>query len=271
MITGNEIREYLISNSPWLDPERTVDRILYGDGDKPASHAGVCWYPSIETLRAAHDAGCGIVVTHEPLFWRHVEPDPEWYDRHPGRVKKAFLDETGLCVVRAHDSWDQWPGIGIRDAWAGFLGLGNPVAVSGDLPQVCAVYAIEPRPLRAFAADVAAKVRALGEDSVRVTGDPDRLVSRPAVGVGCFTPDMEMLEKGADVLLVCYDGASYWQTRERLHEAGAAVVALEHGTTEMPGLEALCRHLQERFDTAQFSYFAEHVRPWTAHAENGAP
>ena len=62
---------------------------------------------------------------------------------------------------------------------------------------------------------------------------------------------------------MCYDGASYWESRERLHEMGAAVIVLEHGTTEMPGIENLCKHLAEQFSDVAFQYFAGHTCPWT--------
>lgn len=263
MATATAIRHYLLNHSPWVDPDNTVDRILYGDPDRRTDRVAVTWYPAIETLRAAHDAGCGIVVSHEPLFWKHREPDPLWYDKRPGIAKKAFLDETGMTVLRAHDSWDQWPDAGIRDSLARFLGLSDPVAVWEKAPAVLAVYAIEPQPLRQFAQHVADRVAALGEDSVRVTGDPDRIVSRPSIGVGCFCPNADMVEQGGDVLVVCYDGASYWEARERLHEMNAAVIAIEHGTSEMPGIESLARHLGQAFPDTEFLYFAEHARPWT--------
>jgi putative NIF3 family GTP cyclohydrolase 1 type 2 len=261
--TANDIRQYLLTSSPWVNPDRTVDRIVFGDGDAPIEKAGVCWYPAIETLRAAHAAGCRLVVCHEPLFWRHIEPDDHWHHRPPGIAKRELLEGAGMVVLRAHDSWDQWPGIGIRDSWAAFLGFTDRVCVSEEVPNVLAAYEVPSQPLRSLAQHVADRVAVLGEDSVRVTGDPDRIVSRPSLGVGCFCPNGEMIEKGSDVLIMCYDGASYWESRERMHEMGAAVIVVEHGTSEMPGLENLCKHLVETFPGVAFEYFAEHVRPWT--------
>ncbi len=125
------------------------------------------------------------------------------------------------------------------------------------------IYEIKPQSLRAFALQVAQKVRRLGEDSVRVIGDPERFVSRPAIGVGCAGPDREAVARGADVCVVCYDGAAYWAVRERLAEMGAAVLTVEHGTSEMPGMEAMCVHFAQRFPEIDFQYFAAHPCPWT--------
>jgi len=262
-VTPNGIRDYLLAHSPWVKPDKTVDTIKIGDPDKPVHKAGVCWYPSIENIRAAHDAGCDLLVCHEPTFWEHQAAEPTWRNKAPGAAKREFLEQTGMTILRAHDTWDQWPEIGIRDAWARFLGLDKRVYAS-TADNYYGVYEVPKQTLREFARYVAGKVKPIGEDSVRVMGDPERAVSRPAVGVGCAVPDTECVEAGADVLIVCYDGASYWAQRERMHELGAAVIVVEHGTSEIPGIMALRDHLAEKFPQIEFIYLAEHCRPWTA-------
>jgi len=262
MPTTQDIRDYLLSNSPWVDPERTVDTVKCGDPAREIERAGVCWFPAMDTIRAAHHAGCGLLITHEPLFWDHTGTNRHWVDREPGRTKRAFLDETGMVVLRAHDSWDNWPDIGIRDSWARGLGLTDRIHEGSNL-RWHATYAIAEQTLREFAQYVADRIGPLGEDSVQVIGDPGARVSRPSLGVGCGGPDMKMVEAGSDVLIVCYDGASYWAVRERLAEAGVAVITVEHGTSEMWGMENLCDHLRGEFPAIDFRYFAEHPRTWT--------
>jgi len=264
-VTALDIRDYLIANSPWVDPERTVDTVKIGDPSRAVDKAGVCWYASIETIRAAHEARCALLICHEPTFWEHDAPETLWRDKAPGAAKREFLEQTGMVILRAHDTWDQWPEVGIRDSWAAFLGLGKRVYASAD-HNYHAIHEAPEQTLRQFARYVAARIAPLGEDSVRVMGAPDRLVRRVAVGVGCAGPDKECVEAGADVCIVCYDGASYWAVRERLHEMGAAVIAVEHGTSEMPGIENLARHLAQRFPRVTFHYLAEHPRPWTVRA-----
>ena len=264
--TVADIRSYLVSNSPWVNPENTVDIVKIGDPARVVKKAGVCWYASVETIRAAHEADCDVLICHEPTFWQHAAPETHWRDKAPGSAKREYLEKTGLVILRAHDTWDQWPEVGIRDSWARFLGLEKRVYVSQG-HNYHAIYEVRPQKLRDFAKYVAKKVKPLGEDSIQVMGDPNRVVKRVAVGVGCVGPDKECVEAGADVLIVCYDGASYWDTRERLHEMGAAVITVEHGTSEMPGMESLCRHLATQFPRVQFQYFAEHPRPWTVRAK----
>ncbi len=266
VVTTKDIHEYLLANSPWVDRERTVDTVKSGDPSRPVRKAGVCWYPSIWDIRAAVAAGCDLLIAHEPTFWHHSQDEVPWRTRGPGAVKSRVLEESGLVILRAHDTWDNWPVDGIRDSWARFLGLGEPVQEGSEL-RWTALYGVEEQTLKHFARHVARRVRELGEEGIQVMGDPERVVRRVAVGVGCIVPDQEMVDAGADVLITCFDGASYWSHRERNAESGAAIITVEHGSSEMPGLMALRGHLAERFPSVEFIYIAEHPRTWTVWGE----
>ena len=256
-----DIHEHLLARAPWVDRTRTVDTIKAGDPARPVRTVGVGWISSIDDLRAAVELDCELFITHEPTFWQHEAPEDRLRSVEPGLTKQKLLDESQMAVRRCHDVWDSWPEIGIRGSWAAWLGL-TELAGEGEHPWH-ATYAIEPARLRDFARCVAERIAALGEDSVSVIGDPDRIVSRPAVGVGCGGPDKDMIDLGADVLIVCYDGASYWQTRERLAELGSAVICVEHGTSEMPGMMNLAGYLRETFPELTVHYLDKHPRTWT--------
>jgi len=258
----NDIREHLLSNAPWVDRSKTVDTVKAGDATREVRTVGVGWIASIGNLRKAVDLGCELFITHEPTYWHHYDPpDDPIRAVEPGLTKRKFLEETGLVVYRCHDVWDSWPEIGIGGSWVEWLGLADG-AVKGDDPwhTLCK---IKPVTLREFARRMAEKIAPLGEDSVSVIGDPERIVSRPAVGVGYGGPDKDMVDLGADVLVVCYDGATYWQVRERLAELGAAVICVEHGTSESPGMINLAKYLHETFLELTTHYLDEHPETWT--------
>jgi len=238
-----------------------VDTVKAGDPNREIHTVGVGWMATIYNLRAAHELGCELFITHEPTFWEHAAPEQKRRSVEPGLTKQRFLDETGMVVLRAHDTWDNWPEIGIRDSWARGLGLTNFIAQ--DATRWHAVYQIEETTLEEFARYIASRAKVLGEDSVRVIGDPQMRVSRPSLGVGCGGPDTDMIELGSDVLIVCYDGASYWAARERFAELGVGVITVEHGTSEMWGLENLAQHLAETFPELEVHYLDQHPKPWT--------
>jgi len=261
--TTDEIREYLLSKSPWVDRERTVDTVKVGDPAREVRKCAVCWYPSVWDIRAAIAARCDLLITHEPTFWEHAPEESYWRDKGPGTVKSRLLADSGLVVLRAHDTWDNWPELGIRDSWARFLQLGKLIQEGSSL-RWTALYEVPEQTLSEFARHVAGRVRELGEEGVQVMGERARTVRRVAVGVGCAVPDQEMVEAGADVLICCFDGASYWAHRERCYEMGAAIVTVEHGSSEIPGLRSLRDHLAEVFAAVEFIFVAEHPRTWTA-------
>ena len=258
----NEIRNYLLQHSPWVDQRNTVDTVKSGDPDRPVKKAGVAWFPSRWDIQAAVRANCDLLIVHEPTFWEHSAAEKKWRDRGPGIAKSKLLSESGLVILRVHDTWDNWPELGIRDSWAKFLGLTRRHREGTQL-RWTAVYEIPETTLRDFARHVAGRTRSLGESSVQVLGEPSMKVRHPAIGVGCVVPDQEMVDFGADVLVVCFDGASYWQHRERLAEMGVGIITVEHGTSEMPGLMSLRDHLATRFPEVEFTWIAEHPRPWT--------
>ena len=260
----HQLLEHMIAHSPWVNPETTVDTIKAGDGDKPVRSVAVCWYPSLANLRAAIEMGCDLLVTHEPTWWDHHDRPGGWRERGPGLEKTQLLAESGLVVARLHDTWDNWPEIGIRDSLA--KGLGFTRFVGEDETRWHATYEVPEQTLHDFAGYVAEKVAPLGEDAVQVIGDPAMLVRRPSIGVGCGGPQEDMIELGSDVLIMCFDGASYWSQRDRFAEQDVGVIALEHGTTEMWGLESLATYIGDTWPDLDVRYLDHHWRAWHVRA-----
>jgi len=257
----NDIREHLLSKSPWVNRETTVDTVKSGDPTKEISSVAVAWMSTIENLRLAHEMGYDLFITHEPTFWHHSQDEKPTREEAPGIEKQKFLEETGLVILRVHDIWDPWPEIGIRDSWAYGLGLKHRLAE--DSSKFVAVYDFPETTLGNFAKYVAEKVRPLGQDSVWVLGNPEWTISRPSVGTGCGTPGLEMIKEGSDVVIVCDDGFSYWHRGERFYEMGVGVIMVSHGTSEMWGIENLARYLGKTFSQLNITYLDKHPRYWT--------
>jgi putative NIF3 family GTP cyclohydrolase 1 type 2 len=259
-----EIHEHFLSRSPWVDREKTVDTIKAGDPSRQVKTVAVGWMSTIYDLKKAVELGCELFITHEPTFWEHWAPEQKFRLARGGLEKTRLLKESGLVIMRCHDVWDRWPGIGIRDGWAGGLGLSELAAESGD--GWSAMYAIPETTLREFAGHILEKVRPIGQDSVQVMGDPEMKISRPCLGVGCYTPGMEMIEKGADCMIGTFDGSwYYWEQRERFVECGAGVITVEHGTTENWGMKNLAEYVSQTWPQLTVHYLDLYPRPWTVY------
>jgi len=132
-----------------------------------------------EALARARALGCNVFVTHEPTYYNHRDdPDSRIFELAGAR------EETGLTIIRCHDLWDQVPEVGIPDAWGQALGLGHAIAGEGYYR----VYDVTGRTAGDVARQVAAKSAAFGQEAVQLIGDPDKPVTRVAIGTGAITP-----------------------------------------------------------------------------------
>jgi putative NIF3 family GTP cyclohydrolase 1 type 2 len=258
---AGEVLAHFLSVCEWVDPARTVDRIIIGDPEAEISRVLVTWISDFRALRAAAERGCQLVVTHEPTFWAHRNELAAVGEWKPGSArhqiaarKRRFVEDHGLVILRLHDCWDRMPEIGIPWAWARFLGLGEkPAAVAGDGYQHR--YDVSPLPLEEFARQLAARTAALGEPAVQVVGDGARLISRVGVGTGCACDPLIFQEMGCDVSVVCDDGNWYWESIQCAADADHPVIRVNHGTSEEPGMVTLTSYLSETFPELRAEHF----------------
>ena len=242
----NDILEHFLSRAGWVDRAATVDRIIIGNGDRDVDRCLVTWMPSLDAVREAVARGIPLLVAHEPTFYGHQDDRPEAHDPVPdvARVKRDFINENGLTILRLHDTWDRWGDIGIPWAWGTFLGLGGrPVAFGAGGYQHR--YDIEPVTLDEFAARVAARCAGIGEPLVQVTGDGAQTVSKIGVGTGCGCDLNAYAEMGCDCSIVCDDGSCYWAGIQMAADRGHPVIRVNHGTSEEPGMVTLTQYIND--------------------------
>jgi putative NIF3 family GTP cyclohydrolase 1 type 2 len=236
------ILDHFLSRSPWVDRERTVDRLIVGDPRAEVSSCIVTWMPSRRAIQHAIDVGERLVVCHEPTFWDHLDRDIE--GRPAAEAKLDLIKGNGISIVRIHDSWDRWPGIGIPWAWADFLGLDVEPSVIGAAGYQHR-YDIPPITLDDLASQFAKRCAAIGEAEVQVAGEADSLVSKIGIGTGCGCDISTYLDMGCDCSVVCDDGSSYWKGIQMAKDVGHPVIRVNHGTSEEPGMVSLARYINE--------------------------
>jgi putative NIF3 family GTP cyclohydrolase 1 type 2 len=249
---ANAIREHFSSVAEWVNPEETVDRIILGDPEAEVTRVLVTWISSFHAVREAAARGCQMLITHEPTFWVHANEvaslegwPPDSIKRRLAEKKRALIEEHGLVMLRVHDAWDGMPEVGIPWAWARHLDLGTqPVRVSeGSYQQR---YDIAPIALDELARRVAAKTAPLGEPAVQVVGPPDEMVSKVGIGTGCYCGLIIFQELGCDVSVVCDDAQWYWEDMQFAADTGHAVIRVNHGVTEEPGMVTLTEYINAR-------------------------
>ncbi|KPK61828.1 MAG: hypothetical protein AMK73_07605 [Planctomycetes bacterium SM23_32] len=245
-------------------PLHSDEGLQHGQGDRDARRALVCWMATKDALRRAADAGAGIVIGHESLYYPYDavnRPDaPEgWQDWQVNRARRELLDACGAAFLRLHGSLDQFC---IFDVFAERLGLAAPVEADG----LAKVYRIEPCTLGELAERVKAR---MGMEHVRVSAPQGlgQVVSRiglPWGGLGLFTNvayQQELLAMGCDAL-VAGEACSYGFRFSA--ECGVPMIETSHEGSENPGLRRFCGILSERFPELDVEFFQVR-RPWQWH------
>ena len=273
-VTIREIRQHVFDVATWVDPENTCDVIYAGEPDREVGKVGTGWSCCCQNLEAAAADGCELFISHEALL--HGEswaPNMDSENTPWGRRRLAILQTSGMAAMRHHDTWDNFPEYGIRDSWRRFLGLGDLVAErpyhypgTGRFAarNSLALCRIETQSLSDLAREVARRCEVFPcFQGATVHGDPNAEVRTAATGVGCHIPTLEMLDLGADVLIVTFDRALQTTIRIPLTEMDANVIAVEHGVAEMPGMQSMASYLEQTFPGVHASFYCREPRAET--------
>jgi putative NIF3 family GTP cyclohydrolase 1 type 2 len=246
-----DILEHFLSRMDWVERDKTVDRVIVGDPEADVDRCLVTWMATFDVLRQMVAGNIRLLVCHEPTFWNHWdrrETNDPWLQE-----KLAYIQQHELVILRNHDCWDRFPQVGIPWAWAQFLGLeGQPVG-TGDKGYLHR-YDIRPVTLDAFAQRVAERCAELGEPLVQVTGVGTQMVSRIGIGTGCLCNIRHFHDMGCDCSVVCDDGTIYWADIQRAQDFNHAVIRVNHGTSEEPGMIALAKYINEHIEGVQAEY-----------------
>jgi putative NIF3 family GTP cyclohydrolase 1 type 2 len=264
-VTIRQIREHFLKVADWVDPAATCDQIIYGDPDRMVRKVGTGWVPCAENLEAAARDGCDLFISHETFYYGNWAPDLDSRDTAWGRRRLQILRDHNMACMNQHDTWDNFPVYGVRDSWRAFLGLGEVIAerpyyypggnrfAARNSLVLCR---ITPQRFGDFARAIA---RACGIfpsfQGATIHGNPEDRIGTVATGAGCHIPALEMLELGADVLVLTFDRAFQTTVRIPLAEMGARMLVVEHGIAEMPGMRNMAAYLEKTFPGLQATFY----------------
>jgi putative NIF3 family GTP cyclohydrolase 1 type 2 len=259
-MNAQELLNDLIKTSGYY-PENTVDKIIIGNPAKQIKRVLTTWICSLRAIQAAIDGGYDAIITHEPTFYMHQNElecldalEDGTFMKDASLMKKKLLENSGLVVIRVHDSWDTRPVWGIADCWAGALGLSNPVAASADGYQ--RRYDIAPTMLNTLAKRVANATAPLGEPLVQVIGDGSQMISKICLGPGYASTVQVGRELGCDVNIICDDGSIFWRDIQCAVDMGYPIIRVNHGTAEESGTAMIATYINEHYAEIR----ADHLR-----------
>jgi dinuclear metal center YbgI/SA1388 family protein len=190
---------------------------------------------SRELFERAAAAGAQLVIVHHGMFWRN---EPVWIDRRQrGRLKALF--DADLSLLAYHLALDAHPMLGNNALLAQELGV-EIERPFGDVGQGGTLRETQ------HVDDICARIeQVVGRKPLVFDYGPER-VQRVAICSG---------GAGGDLIRAAHEGYDLYLTGEpeepslqNARELGIHFVAGGHDATERLGVQALARHLAERFD-----------------------
>lgn len=86
---------------PWSD--KTVDTFKAGNPNQKVSGIATCMFADMATLKKAVDLGCNFIITHEPIFYNHLDETENFVNDAVFKDKIKFIEKNELVIFRFHD------------------------------------------------------------------------------------------------------------------------------------------------------------------------
>ena len=219
----------------WAEP--TVDTFKDGDSTTAVTGVAVTMMATFDVLKRAQALGANLVITHEPTYYDHFDK----IDEHDSltAVKRAFIRDHQMVVVRMHDHWHRR----------------QPEPMSTDLAQRLGweryrrnafFYRLPETTL----ADLAATIRTrLPAPTLRVVGDPKLRITKVGIVPGAAGFDLQRRGFRSDSVEVLIIGEGReWEIVEYAADAVTAgqkkaLIVTGHVPSEQDGMEEFARWL----------------------------
>ena len=260
IITATDLQKYL--RGLYTVKEPSVDRIIYGDPATKIKKVGTALTPYLSTLKEAVSKGINVLVVHEPTFYRHWDLDTKeaslFNTPSPAKehymeaveVKKKYIENNGLVIIRSHDIPDIIKNFGMPYALGQKLGYKNEDIVRSK--DYYNVYRIEKDTALNVAKKIAADVKDLNQPGVAFYGDPNRYVSTVGLGTGVNSDPQNYADLTPDLYISIDDTIRTWIQTTYSEDTGIPLVVINHGTAEEMGMRVFNEFLARNNPSIEF-------------------
>jgi putative NIF3 family GTP cyclohydrolase 1 type 2 len=225
---------------PWAD--KTVDTFKAGNPQTELKGIATCMFADMQTLKKAVALNCNFIITHEPVFYNHLD-NTETFQSDPVFLEKMkFIKEHDLVIFRFHDHIHATEPDGISTGMIDKLGL-KKYGVNGSL-----TFFKTPEKILSDMAEELKKT--LGVETIRYIGPPNMKFTKVAFMAGApgGQRHIEML-RNPDVEVLIAGEAPEWETYLYANDAvsqgkNKAVIFLGHVKSEEAGMKYASEWLQ---------------------------
>jgi putative NIF3 family GTP cyclohydrolase 1 type 2 len=233
---------------------QTVDNFKAGDPNSTLKGIAVCMFADMNTLKTAVEKGCNFIITHEPVFYNHMDETSSFANDPVYNEKAKYIKDNNLVILRFHDHIHMTKPDGISVGMVDKLGL-KEYSVNGSLTY----FKVPEKTVARYAKELKKK---FDMESVRTIGNPDMKFTKVAFMAGApgGQRHIQMLQN-PDVEVIIAGEAPEWETYLYTNDAVAlgkskAVIFLGHIKSEEAGMK-YCAEWLETFITGVPIHFIE--------------
>lgn len=233
--SAGQLIERIIHQTGATEIPGTVDVIKEGSPAMEVTGIATCMFATMDVLRTAVAKNCNLIITHEPLYYNHLDETNQLLSDPVFLEKKKFINEHKLVIWRFHDYIHSIKPDGIQAGMVDKLGW-KKYAANEQLE-----YFILPETTLKGLVEYLKKL--FPANAFYVVGKPDMKVKNVwlapgAPGSGTHIPILEKTD--ADVVIS--GEAQQWETYEYTRDANEqgrskAAIFLGHIPSEAYGME----------------------------------
>ena len=220
----------------------TVDVIKEGNPDTPVTGIASCMFATMDVLKEAVSMGCNFIVTHEPLYYNHLDETTRFVNDPVMQEKRKYILDHHLVIWRFHDYYHAMKPDGIQEGMAEKLGW-KKYSVNHELKHFIL-------PETSLEALVQGLKKIFPGNTINVVGRPELKVTNVWLQPGAPGTEGHVLaleNKDADVLIT--GESPQWETYEYARDAmqqgrNKAVIFLGHIPSEDYGMDFCVRWLK---------------------------
>ena len=215
---------------------------------------------TLDVLEHARQLGANLILSHHPMFLRGVHTLRE--DLVKG-AEAGFAIKSQIAVFSAHTNAD-FVSDGVSQTLAKALGLGSLNFLDLETKQGVTGTLSEPTTLLNFAR-AAAKALPSVAQGIKVSGDPDRLISRVGLVAGAGDSYLDIAQSANLDLFITSD-LRHHPSQDFIEQgklgSGPALMDIAHWAAEWLWLETAKQQLSDKFGSVSFIVSDLSTDPW---------
>ena len=240
---------------------KTVDVIKAGDPQTRVTGIVTTMFATTDVLKKAVEMNCNLIISHEPLFYNHLDETKQFANDQVFLEKKKFIDDNKLVIWRFHDYIHRIKPDAID------LGMAKKLGWERYNPdKEYNMFIIPETTLRELLVELK---RVFPKNAFNVVGNPDMRLSKVAFSAGApgSSQHIRLLEDpSVDVVLA--GEVPQWETYEYARDAVSqgrkkAIIFLGHVTSEEPGMEYCAEWLKGFIKDIPVNFVASGPSYWT--------